>query len=705
MTTVGAAPVSTEVAERPPPSGTVRGGGFRADIQGLRAVAVLLVLGYHAGLPFLPGGFVGVDVFFVISGFLITGLILREVDRTGRLSLGRFWARRARRLLPATAVVLAAVAALTLAFLPVTRWPSIGWDLLTSSLYVVNWRLAEESVDYLAADAAPSPVQHFWSLAVEEQFYVIWPVLILVLVWLHRRSGWSLRRTLTGGIMLLAVPSFVWGVHLAAVDPGRSYFVSTTRVWELAVGALLALVGHRMARLPVVAAHLIGWIGAAAIVVAALRFDAATPFPGYAALAPTLGAAAVLAAGTAYSGRGVGRLLSVPPMRDIGTLSYSLYLWHWPLLVAATAAWGREDGTLWTPVGVMVVGASVVPAWLTYRVVEAPLHHARMFARFPWRAAVLGVVCTAVGAAAAVVVYASVPAADTASPAEAPGAAVLGDDPASDPDAEPVDSVEVMVPDVLSAGDDEPTLDGENCILDTFEDTLHVCEYGPADAEVTVAVVGDSKMDQWIPAIEKIADERGWRLLTYLKDACPLAQVDIARDGGVYESCGGYNAERLAALHDDPSIDYVVTSQRTWYAFDDGASLPERTTMLVDDLRDTWAQLEDSGKDVIVLRDNPSPTLDVRECVATDDDHLSACAFSRADGEADSGGVAQLLAVEQSPEVDLVDLNDYICPGEQCPAVIGNVLLYRQGTHLTTAYVESLTPRLDEALARAMVAP
>ncbi|HZC27156.1 MAG TPA: acyltransferase, partial [Actinopolymorphaceae bacterium] len=284
-------PASAPAQAPQPPCGE---SGHRADIEGLRATAVLLVLAYHAGIPLFAGGFVGVDVFFVISGFLITGLIVREVQQTGRLSLARFYARRARRLLPATAVVLTAVAVLTVVILPPIRRSSVAMDLAASSLYAINWRLAGEAVDYMASEQAASPVQHFWSLAVEEQFYLVWPVLILALVWWHRRSGWSLRRTLLAGLAVLAIPSLVWSVTLTHSVPGRAYLVSTTRAWELGIGAAVAVGATGLARLPRRVRWLGGWVGAGAIVVAALTYDSSTLFPGYAALLPTLGAALVI---------------------------------------------------------------------------------------------------------------------------------------------------------------------------------------------------------------------------------------------------------------------------------------------------------------------------------------------------------------------------------------------------------------------------
>lgn len=689
----------------PTPQATQRGAAdFRDDIQGLRAVAVLLVLAFHAGVPYVTGGFVGVDVFFVISGFLITGLMLREIERTGRLSLGRFWARRVRRLLPATAVVLAATGAMAVALLPFTRWPSIAGDLTASALYVVNWRFADESVNYLASEDAPSPVQHFWSLAVEEQFYVLWPLLILALLLICRRRGWALRRTLGVGVMAIAVPSLAWSIHLTTRDPGPAYFVSTTRLWELAIGAMLAIGIRKVTGMRRGVAHLVGCAGLVAIGWSALTFDADTPFPGVAALAPTLGAAAVIAAGASDVRNGAGVLLSWRPMRDIGALSYSLYLWHWPVLVAATALWGRDDRTLWLPVAVLAIGFSVVPAWFTYRVVEAPIHHSRTLARVPWRAVVVGVACTAVGLASAIGVRAAIP--EPAAPSDAnsaPGAAVLGNDPDADPDGVPADSVPFMTPDALAAADDIAGLGEDRCIQNVHDVVVKPCEAGPPSAETTVAVVGDSKMHQWLPALERIAEQHGWRLVTYLKDACPLVRVDLTFNDDVFRDCAAYNDARYEALLDDPSIDFVITSQRTPNARIAGdVSVEAARSAMIEDLRATWAELEEAGKNVIVLVDNPQPTLDVMECVAAHPDKLTDCAFDRAGGFESSGEAAQAPALEDAPGVARVDINDYICPDQTCPAVIGNVLVYRRGSHLTATYVESLVPQLDAALIDAM---
>src|SRR5690625_3519264 len=317
-----------------------------------------------------------------------------------------------------------------------TRWREIAGDIVASAVYLVNWRLADKSVDYLTAGSAASPLQHFWSLAIEEQFYIIWPLLIVALFW--RWRGGNLTRRLFWGLLAITVPSFLWSIYLTETNPGAAYFVTTTRLWGMAIGALLAvLVGHTD-RIPRAARIATGWAGLVAIGYAAIAFDATTPFPGAAALVPTLGAAAVLLAGSG-DGRGEIKPLTAAPMQDVGALSYSLYLWHWPLLVIATAVWGREDGTLWLPTAMMVVAASAAPAWFSYRTVEQPFHRSRRL-RVPWRAGVVGVVCVAVGlASAGAIVFATQREDAQTEPGEALGAAALGDDPTSSPAGEPTD--------------------------------------------------------------------------------------------------------------------------------------------------------------------------------------------------------------------------------------------------------------------------
>ncbi|WP_203887810.1 acyltransferase family protein [Planotetraspora kaengkrachanensis] len=670
--------------------GEPRSSRFRGDIEGLRAVAVGLVLLYHAGLPFIHGGFVGVDVFFVISGFLITTQLLSEVDRTGTVSLVRFYARRAKRLLPAAGVVLVVTALLTWWFIPDTRWKEIGGDIAGSALYVVNWRLAARSVDYLAEDAQPSPVQHFWSLAVEEQYYLVWPLLILLAVLAAKMIKNRTRPALWTGLLLVMVPSFAWSLIETAQTPASAFFVTTTRMWELGVGAAVALAAGACARLPRMAAVVFGWAGLAAIAVSGLFYTEDIAWPGYAAALPVIGAAAVIAAGFAVTRGGPASLLGVRPMRWIGGLSYSLYLWHWPLIVVSTVYF---DG-LSSYEGLAVVAVSVVPAWLTYRTVESGFRHSAAVSRSTRLALSLGANFTLIGVAAGIVLVLLVPAVEAPGAKTALGAAALRDDPRGDPAGAVVDRVDWMTPDPARATADLPPTYADKCHQQTGKSEVITCRYGDPKGRITVAVVGDSKISQWVSALQPLAEQNGWQLVTYLKSACSFSTAVIETDG---PACRAWGANVLKRLQADPP-DWVVTSQVGTQARDADGKYTEAA--MVAGLRDVWGRVRAMGSKVIVIANNPHPGQNVYECVAKNPDKLSACSFDRKAYDS-SSAVTQHTAAKGMKGVEVVDLFDAICPAERCPAVIGNVLMYRQGSHLTGTYIRSMTPRLAKALTKA----
>jgi len=264
--------------------------GFRGDVEGMRALAIVAVVLCHAGVGIFAGGYVGVDVFFVISGFLITRLLLGEVERTGTISLRGFYARRARRLLPQSALLLAVVAALSIVLFSPVRAVEVSGDIFSSALYTANWHFAAQSVDYFSQGQEPSPVLHLWSLAIEEQFYLFWPTVLLLATWRARRRGRSPRPALAATLALACAASLLLGIQLTEAQPVSAYFSSLGRAWELGLGATLALLGA--AALPRLAALALAWAGLGAILYATLAFDALTPFPGLAAVVPTLGAAA-----------------------------------------------------------------------------------------------------------------------------------------------------------------------------------------------------------------------------------------------------------------------------------------------------------------------------------------------------------------------------------------------------------------------------
>lgn len=677
---------------------------FRPDIEGLRAVAIGLVLLYHGGLDQLTGGFVGVDVFFVISGFLITGLLIRELEKSGQVSLRRFYARRAKRLLPATAVVLVSTAFLTWITVSVVDWRAFGGDIVSAALYIVNWRLAARSVDYLAEGIGVSPVQHFWSLAVEEQFYLVWPLLLVAIAWwVRRRARARLRAVMTVGILIILAPSLVYSIVLTQANPAAAFFITPTRLWELGIGALIAIGSQVWPRLPRAGASILGWAGLAIIAVSGFAFSAETAWPGYYALAPTLGTAAVIVAGFAAGRAGPGVLLSTRAAVWVGGLSYSLYLWHWPLIVCATALWGE----LGTKRGLLVILLSFIPAYLCHRLVENPIRFARTVSASNSYALSLGATFTLVGVVAGLVLQLAVPRNTDIQPGQqvALGAAILAD-PAGSPAGgngtiEALSGIDWYVPEALNATKDVPAAYARSCQSSGTETIPVACEYGDTNGDVTIAVVGDSKILQWISAIDEVASREGWRVVLLTRSACHFAAAPRVLDGAIDELCVEWNdnvLEELVDLHPD----IVLTSQRTRVALADPADLESGSQeAMVDGLVDRWSYLIANSIDVAVLLDNPAPvgTGEVYECVADHPDDLAACTFSREAGIDSSAARVQASAASRfNGEVGVVDMTDVVCPSADCVPIIGNVLIYRQGSHLTDTYVRSATQALAEQL-------
>ena len=683
---------------------------FRPDIEGLRAVAVLLVLIYHAGLP-LENGFLGVDVFFVISGFLITGILLRELMDSGTIAWARFVGRRVRRLLPAAILVLVVTAAVTWFAVPGLRRREIGTDIAGAALYGVNWLFAHRAVDYLASDTRPSPVQHYWSLAVEEQFYVVWPLALVVLAFVLRRLG---RRPSPRSVGLLlaalAVPSFGYAVWLSALDPAKAYFVTTTRAWELGVGAALAVWcasreahPHPAPPRTAWARHLpamVGWLGLAAVLGAAWRLPADAATPGPWTLVPTVGAAAVLWAGGA--GAGPVRVLGTRPMVWVGGLSYSLYLWHWPVLILAE--WALQGLT--TTQKVLFVLASVVPAWLSHRYLEQPVHHSRALAGNTRRVLALGAALSTAGALAALPLtqapspFRTTPVVGIVPAVGELGAATLTTPPDPDPTAYAVEDWAWLTPDPQLAGQDRPAADVDRCQVDRLTSVPVRCEFGVRAGTTTVALVGDSKAMQWLPALERLAPARGWRIVTYGKSACAFAAGHAQEAGEAYPSCDTWNRHVMDALRADPP-DLLLTSGYAATAWDGGAATPGA---LVAGLGERWQQVRDLGTRLAVIGDSPLSPDDLDVCTARHPTELTRCAFDRESAVAGSGLPVQQRAAQASGTV-IIDLTPFICPVQRCPVAIGHVTIHRAGDHLTATYVRTLASQLGVAVDRLPGAP
>ena len=657
---------------------------LRGDIEGLRAVAVGTVLIYHVGIPFMPGGFVGVDIFFVISGFLITSLLLRESVKTGGISIADFYARRARRLLPAASLVLIVTAVLGWALLPGPDRLNLGTDVIAATFYVINWALAIRSVDYLAEDAAPSALQHYWSLSVEEQFYVVWPLIIILGLFVARRTRLRPKPLLFGVLAVIAAASLAYSVVHTKSDPATAYFYTTTRVWELAIGALLAFLVLRLTALPRIAAEVLGGVGLLLVLWSAFFLTGKTPWPGSWALAPTVGAALIIAAGCASQSTVTARLLSLKPMVWIGGISYAIYLWHWPLITIAKQTWPEVRIRHLVLIGLL----SIVLAWITKHLVEDPVRFHPGLSAKASRGLLFGGASMLVTALVGGAVWATVPKLDE--DAQVRGATALVADPDSDAWKVREDLGEVVAtsgkttPDPAVAPEDVPRYYDDDCQVqpgDTEVDTT--CVYGETDGDQTIAMLGDSKMGQWFPAVEAIAKDEGWRLELYLKSACAFT-YDGAKD-----DCEEFGKNANAHFDAEGAPDIALVSQGA-------GSSPELRAGMTEAIKELRAK----GTEVVVLADSPRPQGQVYTCVEDNPEDYSACDFP-AEGNGRKGrGSKPLGAAAEATDTPFVDLNQWICPpGETCPPVIGDSLVYRQGSHVTATYIRTLTPMLYRALA------
>jgi len=624
---------------------------FRPEIQGLRAIAVIFVMLFHIWPDSLPGGYVGVDVFFVVSGFLITGGLLREANLTGSIRLLEFYARRARRLLPAATLVLAVVAIAT-PLLPETRWAETAFQIGASAIYLQNWALAWLSSDYLASADAASPVQHYWSLSIEEQFYIVWPILLVAGVYAARRFEWSIRTIFAVTLSMVFLASFLRSVQMTAVEPERAYFVTSTRIWELALGGLLSLTDGRVQLLRRSRA-IIGFVGLVGVAAAALLMSARTPFPGAAALVPTIGAAVIILAGSGQ-GLSAGTLLNRWPLQYIGDRSYSIYLWHWPLIVFYGVLIGRELN--WFD-GIIIVTCTLVVSHFSFLFVETSLRRGRWPAKSP--SVSLG--CGFASILACLTLAGAIEAAASWSARS----------------ADPMDHL-------AQAKRDIPASYKMGCHQKLDLSDAKTCTFGDVTSQFHIMVAGDSHAAQWLPALEKIAEKRNWKLTALTKAACPLAQFQLRHHGRYYRSCEEWRKNALELIRDiSPNV--LITSQSRFYAR--AAIRQDRATIIEQGLEKTWRGLIELGIDVIAIRDTPNMGKTApNDCLSA---RQGNCAVHR--DYALRGTDPIVAATIDEPGVRLIDMTDSICGAEHCEPITRNMLVWRDEHHLTATYAASLS--------------
>lgn len=651
---------------------------FRADIQGLRAIAVLLVVLYHAGVKTISGGYIGVDVFFVISGFLITTHLLESLEKDGRIALGQFYARRARRILPAAFTVLVLTVVAAVVWMPPLQLGPVFKGAIATAMYVPNMLFAGQGTNYLA-ETAPSVFQHYWSLGIEEQFYLVWP-LALMLVFRALKS----ERSVFWAVMVLTVGSFILCLVIMPVSQPWAFFSLPTRAWELGVGGLAAFVmrahGDRFAA---ARSGLLSWTGLLVLVIVAVTYSDETPFPGYYAAVPVLATALIIIGGVGRSGP--QRLLGNRPMQFIGLISYSLYLVHWPLLVIPQSAVGLHNPLpLWATLGLGTLSFPV--AFLLYRFVEEPFRKAKTPA---FRTAPRTLACVAVTTAVIV--------------GSTAGAFVLNQQRDLDADesvsATPVRQSPVgtsfvpenLTPSLRTASSDNALIYRNGCHRDPEVTDASGCQYGDnADAPL-VALFGDSHAASWFPALHQLAEKGEIRLDTNTKSDCTSVDVPVTRNGQAYSACETWRDDVVSRLN-SVKPDVVILANR---ALPDEANNAARDRWTAG-LEQTIAAMPDTAR-TAVMTDIPDMVATPAFCLSAHLVDTTAC--KRPVVEAlDHGYRAEEQAASAQAGASHLDLTDYLCNETTCPSIIGNELVYRDSHHLTATFSDSMADAMRKEL-------
>jgi len=642
---------------------------FRPDLEGLRGLAVAVVVASHCGISILSGGFVGVDVFFVLSGYLITGLLVTEVRNTGTIDLARFYARRVRRLLPAMAVMVMATLLVAAIILAPQELALVARAAQATAVYVANVFFGINAADYFAGDVRTNPMLHMWSLAVEEQFYLLWPFLLMS-VWRFRSS----RAALAALLLAASAVSLAGCIYLTAHASPFAFYGLHTRAWEFGLGGLASLI-PRGARVLAGGAWLaIGWSGLLLILGSVFLVTDELGFPGWVALVPVIGTCAALLAGNELPHRGVGVLLGSRPFQLLGGLSYSWYLWHWPFLVLGMVL--LPD--LQVPGKILIALAALLVAALTHRFLENPLRfHPYLVARpiaTLWLGAALSGLCFVAAFGCVRLAYA------------------LGSTP--------------QMGQIGAAADDISDMNLDRCI--STSEQVETCEFGVRAAATRVVLFGDSDAIQWFNALERIAAVRGWQLTTVVKFGCPAADLR-PRDG--FAARDGCPEWRAAALQRIKSIapGLVIMASATAYIREsrpaDAASFSDEAWQAA--TRRTLETLAAAGIRVVAIRATPLPPFDVPTCLARALRHQSSfparCAFAASPALSPGVFQAEQAGAHGIPGVGFIDMTPSLCDDHTCPVMREGVVVYRDDQHLTGSFSASLAEALEGRLRAALV--
>lgn len=621
-------------------------------IQGLRAVAVLAVIIYHLNHALLPGGFLGVDLFFVISGFLITRKLMREIEETGTINVLTFWGGRAKRLLPNALLVLTATLVATFLLLAPYRFSSVSTEVTQAALFLSNYLFASHATDYFHSNDQPSPVLHFWSLSIEEQYYIGLPLILFVLSRLFPKR----RCDLVYVILFVAfISSLIFCLFESQSNSTAAFFHTQSRIWQLALGGIVGINFDRINTFPQTTRASFAYLGGITFVASAIFYNNDMGYPGWWAIVPT-SASAFLLIGISGATR-VAEILSLKAITTVGDRSYSLYLWHWPVLSLAAERWPESPA-----VQLLAVPVFVALAYVSYAWIEKPAHYSQVLSTLRIPLAAVGI--SAVSAMASLL--ASLPVAPTA-----------------------VQRAEA----IKKASSDFSQVYADHCHLNFDKTRSPNCIYGALKGEHTVVLFGDSHAAQWFNAIDSAATKAGWRLISRTKSSCPSIDVGmwLAPTKTYYEACDEWRRNVLAELAMlRPDLVIIANSSHYNDLLYDRLAKSRISAGRAPEIWQsaTLTMIEKIiaiGISVVILRDNPQMLASYKLCLSYSD----ACGRPR---DRALTGMTLPQGVLTRAGAKQLDINDSICSASWCPATINGSIIYQDDHHLTASFAKTLWP-------------
>jgi peptidoglycan/LPS O-acetylase OafA/YrhL len=639
--------------------GGVQGAGFRPDIEGLRAIAVCMVVLYHAGVPFLHGGFIGVDIFFVLSGYLITKLLAQDLDSSGGINLPKFYSRRVRRLLPVLSLVVVVVCLVqVIAASPIAQIEVLK-EALATTLFCSNLYFSHIQIHYFSQASAGGPLLHTWSLAVAAQIYLVWPIFLLLLT--RAAKDLDTRVLVVGAVTAV---SFIGCIWLTSSNQVTAFYLSPPRAWEFSVGGLLAFVPPHWLTARENLCKCLGAAGLIALALSGVWIGNTVSFPGYIAAIPVLATLAVLQAGAGAPSSLAVRLLNWRPLQYLGGISYSLYLWHWPVLMMAPELLHNDSAV----VRVACVVLSVALAAITHIAVENPVRFNSFLLPRPWLS--LGIVAFSmtIGLGACAAWWVAL-------------------------------NHSAQFRKFHQVRGDVPSFYATGCTADLAGGRPMLCTFGEiSNPEATMVLFGDSHAAQWFPALKAIAESRHWRLVTIIKPSCSPMVVKTLNNVQAIEACEQWRKLSIGTIQ-GMRPDMVIVSSSSRYPQRDSSTLIDASDWERGS-RDTFLELARHSIAVRFIRDTPHADYDVPLCLAqlAWNGRATCPPLLRTKALSDDIYQAQIRAASGIADVKIIDMADTICGKDSCETQQGDIVKYRDTDHLTSKYAESLANALEGQL-------